>query len=100
MIMENFRGKLHTTIKCHECKVASHSFDWFLALSLPIPFVSYPTFSFYFVQHESRATKRYEICLKNVETFNDLFKKFNDEILIHRKELPKNRYYHETSPRE
>jgi hypothetical protein len=67
------RGIFHTTILCKNCKTASHSFDLFLALSLPIPYVTYPTFKFYFVGYKAKITYKYEIILKNVKTINDVF---------------------------
>jgi ubiquitin C-terminal hydrolase len=36
-ITQLLRGIIHNTIICHNCKTASHSYDVFLALSLPIP---------------------------------------------------------------
>ena len=83
--MDNFRGKLHTTILCKKCKVASHSFDWFLALSLPIPFVSYPSMCFYYVRHHTRYTNKYEISLKGVNNMSELFNVFHEEVILNYK---------------
>lgn len=59
IVMDLFRGKLHTSITCNSCKTASHGFDVFLALSLPVPYVSYPTIKFYFVKNRTRVTSFY-----------------------------------------
>jgi hypothetical protein len=82
--MDYFRGMYHTTILCHHCQTASHSFDVFLALSLPVPFVVYPTLTFHYVRNKARITNKYEICLKGLNNFNDIFKVFKAEVLTHR----------------
>lgn len=35
--MNIFRGKIHNTMNCGSCGTPSHSYDVFLALTLPIP---------------------------------------------------------------
>ena len=80
--MDNFRGKLHTTILCKECSTASHSFDWFLALSLPVPYVTHPTIDFYYVRNKARITNKYEMCLKGVVNLNDFFHVFHEEVIM------------------
>lgn len=59
IITENMRGIYHTTILCGKCRTSSHSFDSFLALSLPIPYVFYPSFYFYFVGLKAKNTLKY-----------------------------------------
>lgn len=75
------RGTYHTTILCDHCKTSSHSFDVFLALSIPVPFVSYSSIKFYYVPMKSRATFKYELTLKNVKTVNEFFAIFQREVL-------------------
>ena len=64
------RGIFHTTILCNNCKTTSHSFDLFLALSIPVPYTNYPSLRFYFVPWKARSTQKYEGTLKNVKTIN------------------------------
>lgn len=80
MITDLFRGILHTSIRCNKCKTASHSFDLFLALSLPIPYVPSQTLKIYFNRQGARNTILYEIGLRNIKSMNDIFKVFQTEV--------------------
>jgi len=75
------RGIYHTTILCKNCNTYSHSFDLFLALSVTVPYVSYPFIRFYYVPLKSRNTYKYELSLKGVKTINEVFVIFQKEVL-------------------
>lgn len=58
----------------------SHSYDLFLALTLPIPQKECKFIDIYYSAFETRQTKKYRVYIENVENLNDIFKIFKDKV--------------------
>lgn len=48
------------------CKAVSHSFDTFLALTLPLPHKIVDTIDMYFCGYKTKTTRKYRIYLEEI----------------------------------
>jgi len=65
---------MHNKIQCGNCNTSSHSYDVFLALSLPIPQKIDETLSIYFIKYNAKNTHKYEVNLSGIITVDDVLK--------------------------
>lgn len=70
--MNVIRGKIHNTMDCSFCKAQSHSYDIFLALTLPVPQKETKYLDIYFCGYDTRLTKKYRIHMDEMKNFEEL----------------------------